>query len=113
VSDYGRRKVRFLDVMRQTFDTMVEYPIAFILNVFGLHEFPLLDDDPLDSKDGAPREEIEDVEAFLAVLSSFSELNDKNVFVIGISPQNPGCQCVPDPSRFELRPLVHTRQASE
>jgi lysophospholipase L1-like esterase len=83
VSDYGRRKVRFLDVMRQTFDIMVDYPIEFFLNVFGLHDFPLLDDDPLDSKSGAPREETEDVKAFLAVLSSFSELNDKKVFVIG------------------------------
>jgi lysophospholipase L1-like esterase len=37
----------------------------------------------LDSKGGAPREETEDVKAFLAVLASFSELNDKKVFVIG------------------------------
>jgi hypothetical protein len=60
---------------------MVDYPIAFFLNILGLHDFPLLDDDPLDS--GAAREETEDVEAFLAVLASFSELNDKKVFVIG------------------------------
>ena len=32
---------------------------------------------------GAPREETEDVKAFLAVLASFSELNDKKIFVIG------------------------------
>jgi len=81
VKDYGRRKVRFLDVLLQTFDMMVDYPIAVFLNMLGLHDFPLLADDPLES--GAPREEIEDVEAFLAVLSSFSELNDKKVFVIG------------------------------
>jgi hypothetical protein len=82
VSDYGRRKVRFLDVMLQTFDMMVDYPIAVFLNILGLHDFPLLDDDPMDSS-GAPRKETEDVEAFLAVLASFSELNDKTVFVIG------------------------------
>ena len=82
VSDYGRRKVRFLDVMRQTFDMMVDYPIAFLLSVFGLHDFSLSDDDPLDNKGAAPREETEDVKAFLAVLASFSELNDKKVFVI-------------------------------
>jgi hypothetical protein len=32
---------------------------------------------------GAPRKETKDVEAFLAVLAFFSELNDKKVFVIG------------------------------
>jgi lysophospholipase L1-like esterase len=83
VSDYGRRKVQFLDVMRQTFDMMVDFPSAFFLSVIGLHDFPLLDDDPLDSKEGAPRKETKDVEAFLAVLGSFSELNYKNIFVIG------------------------------
>jgi hypothetical protein len=71
--------------MRQTFDMMVDYPIAFLLSVLGLHDFSLLDDDPLDSKGGAPREGTEDVKAFLAVLASFSELNDKKVFVIGPS----------------------------
>jgi hypothetical protein len=83
VFDYGRSKVQFLDVLRQTFDMMVDYPIAFFLNVVGLHEFPLGDDDPLESKGGAPREEAEDTNAFLAVLASFPELNDKNLFVIG------------------------------
>ena len=55
MSGYERKKVWFLDVMRQVFDMMVDYPIAFFLNVIGLHEFPLGDDDPLDSK-GALRE---------------------------------------------------------
>ena len=55
VFDYGRSQMHFLDVLRQTFDMMVDYPIAFFLNVVGLHEFPLGDDDPLESK-GAPRE---------------------------------------------------------
>jgi hypothetical protein len=85
VFDYGRSKVRFLDVLRQTFDMMVDYPIAFFLNVIGLHEFPLLDDDPLESKGGTPREEAEDIRAFLAVLASFPEVNDKILFVIGPS----------------------------
>ena len=83
VSDYGRRKVGFLDVMRQTFDMMVDYPLAFFLNVVGLQEFPLGDDDLLESKGGTPREEAEDTKAFLAVLASFPEVNDKNLFVIG------------------------------
>jgi lysophospholipase L1-like esterase len=66
VSDYGRKKVRFIDVMRQTFDMMLDFPIAFFLSVVGLHDLPLLD-----------------AKAFTAVLASFSELNDKKVFVIG------------------------------
>ena len=75
--------MHFLDVLRQTFDMMVEYPTAFFLNIAGLHEFPLGDDDPLENKGGNPREETEDIKAFLAVLASFPELNDKNLFVIG------------------------------
>ena len=85
VFDYGRSQMRFLDVLRQTFDIMVDYPVAFFLNVVGLHEFPLGDDDPLESKGGTPREEAEDIKAFLAVLASFPELNDKNLFVFGPS----------------------------
>src|SRR6185312_3368302 len=81
VKDYGRRKLGFVDVLLQTFDMMVDYPIAFFLNLLGLHDFPLLADDPLES--GTPREETEDVAAFLAVLNAFPELNDKKVFVIG------------------------------
>ena len=83
VSDYGRRKVRFIDVMRQTFDMMLDFPIAFLMSVIGLHDLPLLDDDPLDSKGGEPRDKSEDAKAVMAVLASFSELNDKKVFVIG------------------------------
>ena len=83
VSGYERKKVWFLDVMRQVFDMMVDYPIAFFLNVIGLHEFPLGDDDPLDSKGGAPRDASEDAKAFLAVLAAFPELNRKQFFVIG------------------------------
>ena len=41
--------------MRQTFDMMVDYPIAFLLSVVGLLDFSSLDDDPLDSKGGAQR----------------------------------------------------------
>ena len=62
---------------------IVDYPLAFFLNVVGLHEFPLGDDDPLESKGGIPREEVEDIKAFLAVLALFPELNDKNLFVVG------------------------------
>jgi hypothetical protein len=83
VFNYGRSRVQFWDVLRQTFDMMVDYPLAFFLNVVGLQEFPLGDDDLLESKGGIPREEVEDVKAFLAVLASFPELNDKNLFVIG------------------------------
>ena len=75
--------MHFLDVLRQTFDMMVDYPIAFFSNVVGLHEFPLGDDDLLESKGGAAREEAEDIKVFLAVLASFPQLNDKNLFVIG------------------------------
>jgi hypothetical protein len=120
VFDYGRSKVQFLDVLRQTFDMMVDYPIAFFLNVVGLHEFPLGDDDPLESKGGAPREEAEDTNAFLAVLASFPELNDKNLFVIGpgrfasclkrgILPGN----VFPIQVEFDARRLVHARHASK
>ena len=83
VFDYGRSQMHFLDVLRQTFDMMVDYPIAFFLNIVGLHEFPLGDDDLLESKGGTPREEVEDIKAFLAVLALFPELNDKNLFVVG------------------------------
>jgi hypothetical protein len=83
VFNYGRSRVQFWDVLRQTFDMMVDYPLAFFLNVVGLQEFPLGDDDLLESKGGIPREEVEDVKAFLAVLASFPELNDKNLFVVG------------------------------
>ena len=68
-------------MLLQTFDMMMDYPTAFFLNMLGLHDFPLLADDPLES--GSPREETEDVAAFLAVLNAFPELNDKKVFVIG------------------------------
>ena len=85
VFDYGRSQMHFLDVLRQTFDMMVEYPTAFFLNFAGLREFPLGDDDPLENKGGNPREEAEDINAFLAVLASFRELNDKSLFVIGPS----------------------------
>jgi hypothetical protein len=37
----------------------------------------------MENKGGAPREEAEDINAFLAVVASFPELNDKNLFVIG------------------------------
>jgi len=83
VSGYDRREVWFIDVMRQTFDMMVGYPIAFFLNVIGLHEFPLGDDDPLDNKGGVPREAAEDAKAFLGVLAAFPELDHKQFFVIG------------------------------
>jgi hypothetical protein len=83
VFNYGRSPVQFWDVLRQTFNMMVDYPLAFFLNVVGLQEFPLGDDDLLESKGGIPREEVEDVKAFLAVLASFPELNDKNLFVVG------------------------------
>ena len=53
------------------------------MNVIGLREFPLGDDDALDSKGGAPRDATEDVKAFLAVLAAFPELNYKQIFVIG------------------------------
>ena len=69
VFNYGRSRVQFWDVLRQTFDMMVDYPIAFFLNIVGLHEFPLGDDDLLESKGGTPREEVEDIKAFLAVLA--------------------------------------------
>jgi hypothetical protein len=81
LSDYGKRKVRFQDVMQHTFDLMLNYPFAFVLNVFGWHDFPLEDDDPLNG--APPREETEDAKAFLAVLASLSELNGKKVFVMG------------------------------
>jgi hypothetical protein len=68
VFNYGRSPVQFWDVLRQTFNMMVDYPLAFFLNVVGLQEFPLGDDDLLESKGGIPREEVEDVKAFLAVL---------------------------------------------
>jgi hypothetical protein len=83
VFGYDRRKVRFADVIRQTFDMMLDYPLAFFLNVIGLREFPLGDDDALDSKGGVPRDATEDVKAFLTVLAAFPELNHKQIFVIG------------------------------
>ena len=49
----------------------------------GRHDFPLEDDDPMYGKGESPREATEDVKAFLAVLASFSELNDKKLFVFG------------------------------
>jgi hypothetical protein len=83
VRGYDRRKVEFADVVRQTFDMMINYPSAFFLNIIGLREFPLGDDDPLDSKGGTPRDATEDVKAFLTVLAAFPELNSKQIFVIG------------------------------
>jgi lysophospholipase L1-like esterase len=61
---------------------MLNYPLAFFLNVIGWHDFPLEDDDPM-NMNGTPREETEDTKAFLAVLASFPELNGKKIFVMG------------------------------
>ena len=83
VRGYDRRKVEFADVVRQAFDMMINHPSTFFLNVIGLREFPLGDDDALESKGGAPRDATEDVQAFLAVLAAFPELNYKQIFVIG------------------------------
>lgn len=83
LSDYGKRTVTFQDVLLQTFELMSNYPLAFFLNIVGAHDFPLEDDDPMYGKGESPREATEDVKAFLAVLASFSELNDKKLFVFG------------------------------
>jgi hypothetical protein len=83
LSDYGKRDVSFRDVMLRTFDFMLNYPLPFFLNVFGWHDFPLEDDDPMNGNGGTPREESEDAKAFLAVLASFSELSGKKIFVKG------------------------------
>jgi lysophospholipase L1-like esterase len=82
VSDYGKRDVSFQDVLIRTFDLMLNYPLAFFLNVIGWHDFPLEDDDPM-NMNGTPREETEDTKAFLAVLASFPELSGKKIFVMG------------------------------
>jgi lysophospholipase L1-like esterase len=63
---------------------MSNYPLAFFLNIVRGYDFPLEDDDPMYyTKGGSHREATEDVKAFLAVLASFSELNDKKLFVFG------------------------------
>jgi lysophospholipase L1-like esterase len=82
LSDYGKRDVSFRDVLIRTFELMLNYPLAFFLNVIGWHDFPLEDDDPM-NMNGTPREETEDTKAFLAVLASFPELNGKKIFVMG------------------------------
>jgi hypothetical protein len=82
LGDYGKRKIGIQDVMLQAFDFLVNHPLATVASIFGWHEFPLEDDDPLKSG-GTPREEAEDAKAFLAVLGSFPEMDAKKVFVIG------------------------------
>ena len=83
LGDYGKRKIGITDVMLQTFDFLVNHPLATVASVFGWHEFPLEDDDPLNESGGIAREEAEDAKAFLAVLASFPEMDAKKVFVIG------------------------------
>jgi len=82
VWDYGKRDVSFQDVMRRTFDVMWNNPLVFFLNILGWHDFPLEDDDPT-NMNGTARAETEDTKAFLAVLTSFPELNGKKIFVMG------------------------------
>jgi hypothetical protein len=83
LGDYGKRKIGIQDVMLQAFDFLVNHPLATVASIFGWHEFPLEDDDPLNESGGTPREEAEDAKAFLAVLGSFPEMDAKKVFVIG------------------------------
>ena len=83
LADYGKRKINLQDVMLQTFDFLVNHPLATVASIFGWHEFPLEDDDPLNENGGTPREETEDAKVFLSVLASFPEMNAKKVFVIG------------------------------
>jgi hypothetical protein len=71
------RKVTFADVILQTFEFMLYYPLDFLSDVFGwgyFHHNPL---------EGTPRESVEDVKVFLAVLAAFPDLNDKKIFVAG------------------------------
>src|SRR5262249_3460944 len=81
VSDYGKRDIGFPDVMRRSFDVMWNNPLAFFLNILGWHDFPLEDDDPMNSN-GTPREEAEDTKPFLPVLAPSSQLTAKNIFLL-------------------------------
>src|SRR6266571_2629214 len=66
-------------------DKLLDNPLAFFSSVFGWHDFPLEDYDPMYSSEGTPREETEDANAFLTVLAAFSELDDKKLFAMGPS----------------------------
>ena len=85
LSDYGKRRATFSDVVLHTFGLMLDNPLAFFSSVFGWHDFPLEDYDPMYSSEGTPREETEDANAFLTVLAAFSELDDKKLFAMGPS----------------------------
>ncbi len=85
LSDYGKRRANFSDVVLHTFGLMLDNPLAFFSSVFGWHDFPLEDYDPMYSSEGTPREETEDANAFLTVLAAFSELDDKKLFAMGPS----------------------------